>query len=95
MRPTQEAQNPQNPEERRRFERVDIAHQSQVLVMDAKGGQAGVLRREKDGLRILGSGDLKAKLTITANHVSGTAKAARYRARRRCRWRCPSVHLPS
>ena len=45
MRPTQEAQNPQNPEERRRFERVDIAHQSQVLVMDAKGGQAGVLRQ--------------------------------------------------
>ncbi|HEY4677588.1 MAG TPA: PilZ domain-containing protein [Candidatus Angelobacter sp.] len=42
MRPTQEAQN---PEERRRFERVDIAHQSQVLVMEAKGGQAGVLRQ--------------------------------------------------
>ena len=42
MRPTQEAQN---PEERRRFERVDIAHQSQVLVMDAKDGQAGVLRQ--------------------------------------------------
>ena len=38
MRPTQEVQN---PEERRRFERVDIAHQSQVLVMDAKGGKQG------------------------------------------------------
>src|SRR5713226_6529894 len=42
MRPTQEAQN---PEERRRFERVDIAHQSQVLVLDAKGRQTGILRQ--------------------------------------------------
>ncbi|HEY1525025.1 MAG TPA: PilZ domain-containing protein [Candidatus Angelobacter sp.] len=42
MRPTQEAQN---PEERRRFERVDIARQSQVLVLDAKSRKAGVLRQ--------------------------------------------------
>lgn len=42
MRPTQESQN---PEERRRFERVDIAHQSQVLVLDGKGRKAGVLRQ--------------------------------------------------
>jgi len=42
MRPTPEAQN---PEERRKFERVDIAHQSQVLVLDAKGRKAGVLRQ--------------------------------------------------
>jgi hypothetical protein len=42
MRPKQEAQN---PEARRRFERVDIAHQSQVLVLDAKGRQTGVLRQ--------------------------------------------------
>ena len=37
---------------------------------------AGVLRREKDGLRVLGAGELKTKLVITANHVSASAKAA-------------------
>ena len=37
---------------------------------------AGVLRREKDGLRVLGTGELKSKLAITANHASGTAKSA-------------------
>ncbi len=37
---------------------------------------AGVLRRELDGLRILGAGELKAKLSITANHASASAKAA-------------------
>ena len=37
---------------------------------------AGVLRREKDGLRVLGTGTLKAKLAITANHTSASAKAA-------------------
>lgn len=35
----------QNPEERRRFERVDITHQAQVLVLDAKGRKTGVLRQ--------------------------------------------------
>lgn len=34
-----------NSEERRRFERVDITHQAQVLVLDNKGQQAGVLRQ--------------------------------------------------
>ena len=42
MRPTQDAQN---PEERRRFERVDIAHQSQVLVLDGKDRKTGILRQ--------------------------------------------------
>ncbi len=37
---------------------------------------AGILRRPKDGLRILGAGELKAKLAITANHASASAKAA-------------------
>ena len=37
---------------------------------------AGVLRRPKDGLRVLGSGDIKAKLSITAIHASASAKAA-------------------
>ena len=31
--------------ERRRFERVDISHEAQVLVLDAKGRKAGVLRQ--------------------------------------------------
>ena len=35
----------QNGEERRRFERVDITHQAQVLVLDAKGRKTGVLRQ--------------------------------------------------
>ena len=37
---------------------------------------AGVLRRAKDGLRILGDGELKAKLNVKANHVSAKARAA-------------------
>lgn len=37
---------------------------------------AGVVRRELDGLRILGNGELKAKLTIKADHVSASAKVA-------------------
>ena len=37
---------------------------------------AGIVRRPLDGLRILGDGELKAALTITANHASATAKEA-------------------
>ena len=37
---------------------------------------AGVLRRPKDGLRLLGEGDLKSKVSITVNHASASAKAA-------------------
>jgi large subunit ribosomal protein L15 len=37
---------------------------------------AGVLRREKDGVRILGDGELKAKLNVRVNHVSAKARAA-------------------
>jgi large subunit ribosomal protein L15 len=37
---------------------------------------AGILRRPKDGLRLLGSGEIKAKLTLTVNHASASAKAA-------------------
>lgn len=35
----------------------------------------GILRRPKDGLRILGAGEITTKLTITANHASASAKA--------------------
>jgi large subunit ribosomal protein L15 len=38
--------------------------------------QAGVLRRAKDGLRLLGSGELKAPLALTVNHASASARAA-------------------
>ena len=37
---------------------------------------AGVLRRPKDGLRLLGEGEIKAKVAITVNHASVKAKAA-------------------
>jgi large subunit ribosomal protein L15 len=37
---------------------------------------AGILRRAKDGLRVLGTGALTSKLSITANHASASARAA-------------------
>ena len=38
--------------------------------------EAGILRRPKDGLRLLGSGELKAKLGLTVDHATASAKAA-------------------
>ena len=38
--------------------------------------EAGILRRPKDGVRLLGAGELKAKLALTVNHASASAKAA-------------------
>jgi large subunit ribosomal protein L15 len=38
--------------------------------------EAGILRRARDGLRLLGSGDLKVALSLTANHATAGAKAA-------------------
>lgn len=37
---------------------------------------AGVIRRPLDGLRILGEGELKTKISVTANHATAKAKAA-------------------
>ena len=37
---------------------------------------AGILRRPKDGLRVLGHGELKTKLALTVNHATASAKAA-------------------
>ncbi|SRR5258707_15176936 len=34
-----------NPAEKRKFERVDITHEAQVMVLDHKGRKAGVLRQ--------------------------------------------------
>lgn len=38
--------------------------------------EAGVLRRAHDGVRLLGVGDLKAKIDIDVVHASAAAKAA-------------------
>lgn len=37
--------------------------------------EAGVLRRAKDGLRLLGDGELKAKVAITVDHATARARA--------------------
>lgn len=37
---------------------------------------AGIIRRPYDAVKILGSGELKKKLTINADKASATAKAA-------------------
>jgi large subunit ribosomal protein L15 len=37
---------------------------------------AGIMRRPKHGLRLLGEGEIKAKIAITVDHVSAGAKAA-------------------
>ena len=38
--------------------------------------EAGLLRRAKDGVRLLGNGELKAKLQLTVDHATASAKAA-------------------
>jgi large subunit ribosomal protein L15 len=37
---------------------------------------AGVLRRAKHGLRLLGDGEITAKLSLTVDHATASAKAA-------------------
>lgn len=37
---------------------------------------AGIVRRKKDGIRLIGGGDLKANLELTLTGASGPAKAA-------------------
>ena len=37
---------------------------------------AGIIRRTLDGVRLLGEGELKAKLALTVNHATASAKAA-------------------
>jgi large subunit ribosomal protein L15 len=37
---------------------------------------AGIVRRAKDGVRLLGDGVIKAKIAITVNHATAKAKAA-------------------
>lgn len=38
--------------------------------------EAGILRRAKDGLRLLGSGELSAKVSVTVDHATAAATAA-------------------
>ncbi len=38
--------------------------------------QAGIVRRAEDGLRVLGNGDIKTKITITCAGITKTAQAA-------------------
>jgi len=52
--------------------RLDASKPIDVAVLIA----AGVVRRAKDGLRLLGDGEIKSKVSITVNHASAKAKAA-------------------
>ena len=38
--------------------------------------ESGVVKNEKDGIKILGNGELKKKLTVKANKFSASAKSA-------------------
>jgi large subunit ribosomal protein L15 len=38
--------------------------------------EAGLVRRDMDGVRLLGNGELKAKLTVSVRHASAGAVAA-------------------
>jgi len=38
--------------------------------------EAGIVRRELDGLRVLGGGELKSKVALTVDHATASAKAA-------------------
>ncbi|HJU30567.1 MAG TPA: 50S ribosomal protein L15 [Hyphomicrobiaceae bacterium] len=52
--------------------RLDPAKPVDVAALVA----AGVVRRPLDGVRILGGGELKAKLALTVDHATAGAKAA-------------------
>ncbi len=52
--------------------RLDAGKTVDVAALKA----AGLIRRELDGVRILGNGELTAKLTLIVNHATATAKEA-------------------
>jgi large subunit ribosomal protein L15 len=52
--------------------RIDAAKPVDVAALVT----AGILRRPKDGVRLLGNGEIKAKIALTVDHVSESAKAA-------------------
>lgn len=75
-----------NPVKRRQFAVLNLEDlQKAVDAKKLKDGQevdgeglvaAGVIRRVRDGVRLLGRGEIKAKLNVKVDHVSETAKAA-------------------
>ncbi|MEL7049748.1 MAG: 50S ribosomal protein L15 [Pseudomonadota bacterium] len=52
--------------------RVDASAEITNEILSA----AGVVRRPKDGLRLLGNGELKAKVSLKLDHATASAKAA-------------------
>jgi large subunit ribosomal protein L15 len=52
--------------------RIDATKPVDVAVLV----DAGVLRRARDGLRLLGDGEIKAKIALTVDHASASAKTA-------------------
>jgi len=52
--------------------RLDASNPIDVAALVA----AGIVRRPLDGLRLLGDGELQAKVSITVNHATASAKAA-------------------
>jgi large subunit ribosomal protein L15 len=52
--------------------RIDAAKPIDVAALVA----AGIFRRRLDGVRLLGDGELKAKLALTVDHATASGKAA-------------------
>lgn len=75
-----------NSLDRRRFNEVGLDDLQQAVdsgkidtgkLVDASALKAaGVVRRELDGVRVLGNGELKAKLTLKVDHATVSAKQA-------------------
>ncbi|HRD78349.1 MAG TPA: 50S ribosomal protein L15 [Hyphomicrobiaceae bacterium] len=75
-----------NTMDRRRFNEMNVGALQKAIdegrldatkpVDNAALVAAGLVRRAHDGLRLLGDGELKAKLSITVDHATASAKAA-------------------
>ena len=56
---------------------IDSGHLDAGKPIDAAAlHAAGVVRRELDGVRLLGNGELKAKVDLTIHHATASARAA-------------------
>ena len=75
-----------NPLNRKDFAEVNLWRLEQAIAagkLDAKAAidaeallKAGVIRRAKDGVKLLGKGELKSKLTLTVYSATASARAA-------------------
>jgi large subunit ribosomal protein L15 len=75
-----------NPINRRRFNEVNVGDLQAAIdtgrlnaastIDVAALVAAGLVRRPLDGVRILGEGELKAKVALKVNHVTASARAA-------------------